>query len=114
MGSDFVETRIIKAQLADGTIIDVQASGGGEEDIALTLYPFKEVTDKIESIAQSLLTTFKKVKPHSASVEFGLEVSVESGQLTALLVKGTGTAHLTITLQWSHIEENSAPINEEE
>jgi hypothetical protein len=116
MDDDVVETRIIKAQLEDGAIIDVQTSGGGgEEDIALTLYPFKGVTDKIESIAQSLLATFKKVKPHSASVEFGLEVGVESGQLTALLVKGTGTAHLTVTLQWSqsHVEENNTPINEE-
>jgi Trypsin-co-occurring domain 1 len=114
MESDSHGTKTIKAQLDDGAVIDIQTSSiGGEEDIAFTLYPFQEVTDKIESIARSLLATFKKVKPQSASVEFGLEVGVESGQLTALLVKGTGTAHLTVTLQWSQIQENNLAIGNE-
>jgi hypothetical protein len=41
------------------------------------------------------------LKPHKASVEFGLEVALEAGQLTALLVKGSGTSNLKITLEWS-------------
>jgi hypothetical protein len=47
-----------------------------------------------------LTTALKKVKPKKASVEFGLEVAVESGKLTTLLVKGTGTANLKIALEW--------------
>ena len=46
------------------------------------------------------MTTFQKVKPRKASVELGLEVGLESGHLTALLVKGTGTANLKLTLEW--------------
>jgi hypothetical protein len=30
----------------------------------------------------------------------GLEVGLESGNLTALLVKGTGTANLKLILEW--------------
>ena len=30
----------------------------------------------------------------------GIEVAVESGQLTALIVKGSGKANLEITMEW--------------
>lgn len=96
-------TGVIKARLADGTTIDIQSSVRGEEDVASTIFPFKDVTDKIESIAEAVLETIKKVKPQSASVEFGIEMAVEAGHLTALLVKGTGTANLKITLQWGDV-----------
>ena len=56
-----------------------------------------------------MLTTLQKVKPRAASVEFGLEIGIESGQLTALLVKGTGTANLKITLEWGEINEIIQP-----
>ena len=94
-------TEIIKAELANGTIIQIQAMAlGGEEEVAFTLPSFKGVTDAIEGIAESVVTTLQKIKPKKASVEFGLEVALESGQLTALLVKGTGTSNLKITLEW--------------
>ncbi len=94
-------TEIVKAELANGTIIHIQATVlGGEEEVAFTLPSFKNVTDAIESIAESVVTTLQKVKPRKASVEFGLEVALESGQLTALLVKGSGSSNLKITLEW--------------
>jgi hypothetical protein len=101
-----VETRteIIKAELPNGVTLDIQATIlGGEEEVAFTVPSFKEVTDAIEGIAQSIVTTLQKVKPRKASVEFGLEVALESGQLTALLVKGSGTSNLKITLEWGDL-----------
>jgi len=98
-----VETRteIIKAELANGSTLHIQATIlGGEEEVAFILPSFKEVTHAIEGIADSVVTTLQKVKPRKASVEFGLEVALESGQLTALLVKGSGTSNLKITLEW--------------
>src|SRR5947209_15168132 len=68
--------------------------------------PFKEVTDTVEGLAKALVTTLKKVKPRAASVEFGVQVGIESGKLTALLVKGTGNANLKITLEWGEITED--------
>jgi hypothetical protein len=95
-------TEIIKATLANGSIVHIQATTlGGEEEVAFTLPSFQEVTHAIEGIAESVLTPLQKVKPKKASVEFGLEVALESGQLTALLVKGSGTSNLKITLEWS-------------
>ncbi len=94
-------TEIIKAQLPNGTCIHIQTTIlAGEEEVAFTLPSFKEVTDAIEGIAESIVTPLQKVRPQKACVEFGLEVALEAGQLTALLVKGTGTSNLKITLEW--------------
>jgi predicted DNA binding protein len=98
------ETEVIKAKLANGTIIHIQATVlDGDEEVAFTLPSFKQVTDAIEGIAKSIVTTLRKVKPHKASVEFGLEVALEAGELTALLVKGSGTSNLKITLEWGEV-----------
>ena len=94
-------TEIIKAELANGTIVHIQVTAlGGEEEVAFTLPTFKEVTDAIEGIAKSVVTALQKVKPKKAIVEFGLEIALESGQLSALLVRGSGTSNLKITLEW--------------
>jgi hypothetical protein len=97
-----LRTEIIKAELDNGTIVHIQATAlGGEEEVAFTLPLFKEVTNAIEGIAVAVTNSLQKVKPQKASVEFGLEVALEAGQLTALLVKGSGTSNLKITLEWS-------------
>jgi len=95
------KTEVVKAELANGIIIHIQATAlGGEEEVALTLPSFKPVADAIEGIAESIVTTLQKVKPRKASVEFGLAIALEAGQLTALLVKGSGTSNLKIILEW--------------
>lgn len=98
-------TEIVRTALPNGAVLHVQANVWGEsaEHISFILPSvpdFKNVTDTIEGLAESLTATLQKVKPHKATVEFGLDVGVEAGQLTALLVKGTGAAHLKVTLEW--------------
>lgn len=58
------------------------------------------MTEAIEEITDQLNATLSKVKPRKATIEFGLEVAVEAGGLTALIVKGSGTANVKITLEW--------------
>ncbi|MBL8247813.1 MAG: hypothetical protein JNK95_05535 [Candidatus Competibacter sp.] len=92
---------LIPVKLANGAQIRVAATMlGSEEDVAFKLLSFDEVTNTIEGIASSLNAALQKVKPKKASVEFGLEVAVESGALTTLLVKSSGAATLKITLEW--------------
>lgn len=101
-------TGIIKTELANGASLHIQATIlDGEEEVSFELPSFKGVTDVLEGIAESVVTTLKKVKPQKASIEFGLEVALESGQLTALLVKGTGTSNLKVTLEWGEISGES-------
>jgi hypothetical protein len=95
------KTEIVNTQLANGAILRVQATRlGGEEDVAFTLPSFQGVTDAIEGIATTIVTTLQQVHPRKASVEFGLSLALESGQLTALLVKGSGTSNLKVALEW--------------
>lgn len=105
--------KIVKSLLEDGTIVYIQATALGSEeyisDISDKLLPFTQVTGTIKGIAKSVVDTLKEVKPRSASVEFGLEIGVESGQLTTMLVKGSGTANLKITLEWGEIDTNVTP-----
>lgn len=72
----------------------------GEQDVAFGGLSFNDVTDAIEGISTSLLQSLKKVRPRKATVEFGVEITAESGQLTALLVKGGGHATLKVILEW--------------
>ncbi|MBV8269482.1 MAG: hypothetical protein JO252_24430 [Planctomycetaceae bacterium] len=94
-------TTIVPVLLPNGKEIRVEAALlPGEEEVAFKALPAEEIFDAVEGIAQAVVTTFQKVQPRKASVELGLEVGLESGHLTALLVKGTGTANLKLTLEW--------------
>ena len=94
-------TTIVPVLLPNGKEIRVEATLlPGEEEVSFKALPVAEIFDAVEGIAQAVVTTFQKVKPRKATVELGLEVGLESGHLTALLVKGTGTANLKLTLEW--------------
>ncbi len=91
----------IKTKLADGTVIYVQAQTfGGEQQVSAHLPSFDEVTRAISGIAKPLVKMLEEIKPRKATLEFGVEIALEAGQLTALLVKGTGETSLKITLEW--------------
>jgi len=95
-------TRIVQVKMpnANGTII-MEAAIVGEQKVALPKeFSFANISATVESIATELQHTFETVKPKKSSVKFGLELGVESGQLTAFLVKGSGKANLEITLEW--------------
>ncbi len=108
------ESRIenIPVQLENGAFMRVEATvigsniqvGDGEEiesEVGASIQSLKEVTDAIEGIAGSVVESLKKFKPSKSSIEFGVEFGYESGQLTALIVKGTGKANLKITMEWT-------------
>ena len=100
MTSDRTET--IQARLEDGTIVKVEvAATGGRQDVAGGQIPdLKDVGKAIEGIVAAVATPIHKAMPSKATVKFGIDVAVEPGQLTALLVKGGGNATLEITLEW--------------
>jgi len=92
---------LVPVKLPNGVIMHVRAAVlGDEEDVALGLLPFDEVSKTIEGLADAINGAIRKAKPKKASVEFGLELAVESGKLTTLLVKGGGKANLKIALEW--------------
>ena len=95
-------TEIIKASLDDGSIIQVQVSAtGGRQDVSGGKIPdLKDVGKAIEGIVEAVASPIHKAMPSKATVKFGVDIGVEPGQLTAMLVKGGGNATLEITLEW--------------
>jgi len=94
-------TRTIAVKTADDKIIMMEATLRGEQKVSkLPEFPISSLTAAVEGLAGELAKTIDRVKPKKASVKFGVEVSVESGQLTALIVKGGGKGNLEITLEW--------------
>ncbi|MBO1346880.1 MAG: hypothetical protein EBE86_005525 [Hormoscilla sp. GUM202] len=96
------QTTIIPLELADGTMVSVEATLRGEQPISDRSRPFKQVTDTIRAVAKEMLGVVQEAKPDKATIKFGLEVTLESGELTTLLVKGSGKGNLEITLEWGN------------
>ncbi|NER99250.1 MAG: hypothetical protein F6J86_36415, partial [Symploca sp. SIO1B1] len=71
-----------------------------ESDVSSNYQYLQQATDAIEGIADTLKQSLEKIQPTKASVEFGLEFGYESGQITAMIVKGGSKANLKITLEW--------------
>ncbi|MBN8456167.1 CU044_2847 family protein [Accumulibacter sp.] len=93
---------LVGVKLPNGATMHVQATVlGGEEDVAFGWLSFDEVSKTLEGIAGAISGAVQKVKPTKAVVELGLELAVESGKLTTLLVKGNGKANLRIVLEWA-------------
>ncbi len=89
--------------LDDGTIIQVQMTTlGGPVKVAANKggLPFEGITKSVETISRSLMKAIRKASPNKATIQFGIEIGTKEGQLTALLVQGTTTANLSITLEW--------------
>ena len=94
--------QVVSAELPNGATLRIVAEqGGGAQDVAWNgPFDFDRVRDVIEGLAEMVQTAVTKVRPDSVEVELGLDISVESGKLTALLVKGDAGASLKITLGW--------------
>jgi hypothetical protein len=95
-----LQSKIISVELTDGTTVRVEATAIGERKINFPTRPFSEVTTAIESLAKDIAESVQRIKPDKAKVKFGIEIGIESGKLTPVLVKGTATANLEITLEW--------------
>ena len=99
-------TERVKAQLPGGAIVWVEAtsvSNDKEREVSSDLskaLPLSEVSEVIGGLSELVHSGIEKFKPKKTTAEFSLEVAVESGQLTALWVKGSGNASIKITLEW--------------
>ncbi|MBL7781950.1 MAG: hypothetical protein JNM22_12085 [Saprospiraceae bacterium] len=99
----------IPVQLADGSTIIVEIrQPQGEENVSFSKFNISEILGKIESIANSFMDTLRKTNPQKATIEFGMDIAIESGALTALIAKGTAEANLKITLEWEKSKTNEA------
>jgi hypothetical protein len=73
---------------------------GGEEEIGTRLPSFETVLETVEVLATAFAETLARVQPRRGSVQLGIDIGMESGQLTALLVKGSAKANFVVKLEW--------------
>lgn len=90
----------IAVQLDSGRRMLVETTVQGEEQVSIALPKFRGFVDSITEIAKSVAEAVENAKPDAAEVEFGVDATIESGELTAFLVKGSGTANLKVILRW--------------
>jgi hypothetical protein len=109
--------RVVEVSLPEGRTVLVRAlddgdgtpAQGAEEAGFGDRFDLDDVVESIRGIATSLNHAIESAAPTSASVELGFEVAVKSGRLTALLVEGSGTASLKVTLTWERPKPAPAP-----
>lgn len=103
----YMESRsgTVPIQLPNGATIKFEISNTGREDVSFDPKQFQPVADAIEGVIQMIAAPIQKVKPKKATVKFGMELAIESGNLTAIIVKGSGKANLEITLEWERSEK---------
>lgn len=106
------EKKLVDVKLSDGTIIKMEYPSSGREQVsAKNLIDFQEVFKTVQSLATDVKGIVKKAKAKKTTVEFGVELSAEPGQLTALVLKGSGTASLKFTFEWENNDEIEAEVN---
>jgi len=103
------KTDTLPLRLPNGTIVYVEVSSlksTVEKDVSFRsteeALEIGDIQSAIEGIGEMVVAAVKKLAPSKTSVEFGIEVAVEPGKVTALWVKGSGKANLKVTLEWAN------------
>ena len=94
----------VPVQLPNGAMAKFEVTQTGREDVSFDPKQFQPIADAIEGVVQMIATPIQKARPKKATVKFGMELAIvrrtgyanESGQLTAVIVKGSGKANLEI------------------
>src|SRR3954447_10963545 len=100
--------RLVEVDLGGGAVALVRAVEIAEEDEDSGAekvgwrdrFDLTDVTDMLDGVAQSLRAAAESAKPSKMTVELGIELAVKSGKLTGIIVEGSGTASLKVTLEW--------------
>ena len=97
--------QVIEVELPNGTLALVRAlpidGGDGATKVGVRdILDFDGVAGTLAGVGEAIQAAMAKAKPRSVRVELGIEMVLRSGKLTGLLVEGTGTADLRVTMEW--------------
>lgn len=80
-----------------------------EEEVAARTFELEDFAGSISAVAEtvsdSITSALRKVQPGKVTVEFGCEIGVGAGNLTAILVKGAAKANVKVTVEWTQQQE---------
>ncbi|MFF1508601.1 CU044_2847 family protein [Streptomyces sp. NPDC058326] len=86
----FVEARRLGP---DAELDELEGLGGRLPDLSA-------VTEALSSFAGQIGDALHRAAPDRATVEFGCQLGLDAGKLTALVVQGSANASLRVTLEW--------------
>jgi Trypsin-co-occurring domain 1 len=76
-----------------------------EEEVAARKFGLDDFTQSIgavaETVSNAVMSGLCKLQPGKVIVEFGCEIGMDTGNLTAILVKGTAKANVKVTVEWA-------------
>lgn len=97
------------ARLADGQIAG-RADGGAASDVSFRLRgrdqagqqpsPLANFAETVKSVAATVHDAVVSQAPSGVSVEFGLELSMQTGQFVAVLAQAGVKTSVTVRLEW--------------
>jgi hypothetical protein len=98
-------SEIVPVQLPDGQQIWARVTGsGGPQDVgfasrtkALVAQEFKRT---VQAVVDNLHGALDQYNADEVSIDFGIELSVQSGQVLSVLSEAGATASVTVHLTW--------------
>jgi hypothetical protein len=94
------ETRI-PIKLSNGAIIHAAIlAPNGEQEASHRMMDFSEITQALAGIAEDVNRALENAAPAKVTLELGVELAIEAGRLTAMLVSGSGKSTIKLTLEW--------------
>jgi len=103
---------IVEIKLDNNTTILAEVlvkNNNGREKIASEIAEkkFSDFSNTVGKIASETLKPLKQINAKKLTIKMGMNIGVESGKLTALLVEGSANANIEITIEWSNESERS-------
>ena len=98
-------TKPITVKLDDQTTIQFESTiPRGEQDISDKKIDmeYEKFSQSVKKIASQTIEPLKKLKAKKVTLKMGLALGLESGGLTAMIVKGTGKANMEVTIEWEN------------
>lgn len=106
-----MDRSIVEVEFPNGVTALVQAidaGGGGAAKAARVGKPdLSAVMGALEGMSLAVKSALAKAAPDKVSVEFGLELAMKSGALTAMFVDGEANGSLRVTLEWQNDDGSS-------
>ncbi|WP_225804443.1 CU044_2847 family protein [Streptomyces sp. NK15101] len=102
---------VTKVEVGDATLFvearrlgpepDPEGPDPGLEGLGGRLPDLSGVTEALSAFAGRIGESLHQAAPDRATVEFGCQLGLDAGRLTALVVQGGANASLRVTLEWT-------------
>ncbi|MFI8433186.1 CU044_2847 family protein [Streptomyces sp. NPDC079020] len=100
--------RVRRIDLGDGKIVYARVSaaegyGSSDRDVGVAdaaAARLEQLNELIARVGGTVLNAAAAVRPHEASVTFGVELSTKSGKALAILADGEAKASVQVSLTW--------------